>query len=63
MGMAPTPTLSGLEGPAPTERGILYGLQRQAHVYAGTVPVGEIRNRRIKNRAARKARRLNRKGN
>ncbi|MFE5290423.1 hypothetical protein ACFRAQ_36215 [Nocardia sp. NPDC056611] len=40
-------------------RAILLGLQHK-HVYMGTVPDNEILRRRVKNRAARKARKINR---
>jgi hypothetical protein len=39
--------------------GVLFGLQTK-HVYGGTVPAGEVVNRRAKNRQARKSRRINR---
>lgn len=39
---------------------ILIGLQRKSHVYMGTVTAGERRNRRKRNRVARKARRVTR---
>lgn len=43
------------------QRKILFALPRMGrHIYAGTVPATEIAHRRKKNRAARKARRLNR---
>lgn len=42
-------------------RAILLGLQRK-HVYMGTVPDDEIARRRVKNRAARKARKTSRRG-
>ncbi|MFC4128974.1 hypothetical protein [Nocardia rhizosphaerae] len=41
-------------------RAILLGLQRK-HVYQGTVPETEIARRRAKNRAARKARKTQRR--
>jgi len=41
---------------------ILIGLQKPSmHVYGGTVPAEVVRQRRAKNKAARKARRANRK--
>lgn len=45
--------------PTAFERAVLFGLQRK-HVYMGTVPVGVAADRRRKNRAARKSRRINR---
>ncbi|MET8430080.1 hypothetical protein [Nocardia sp. NPDC004860] len=42
-------------------RAILLGLQSKP-IYAGTVPDEEISRRRVKNRAARKARKTNRRG-
>lgn len=38
---------------------VFYALQRQHHIYAGTVPLEEIARRRAKNRHARRARRGN----
>ena len=40
-------------------RAILLGLQAKP-IYAGTVSLGEVERRRVKNRAARKARKINR---
>ena len=44
----------------PYARAILFGLQRK-HVYQGTVPDDVIARRRVKNRAARKARKAQRR--
>lgn len=41
-------------------RAILAGLQRKSHVYAGSVPAEVVASRRVKNRAARAARRVHR---
>lgn len=38
---------------------VLVGLQGKSHVYGGTVPKVEVAARRVKNRAARRARRGN----
>lgn len=45
--------------PTEYELAILTGLQRKP-MYAGTVPAIEVDRRRVRNRAARRARRLNR---
>ncbi|ATN92638.1 hypothetical protein SEA_YASSJOHNNY_71 [Mycobacterium phage YassJohnny] len=45
---------------SPTYIGMLSGLSRLSHVYAGTVPFKTVQQRRKKNRAAKRARRLNR---
>jgi hypothetical protein len=42
-------------------RAILSGLQRLPHVYQGTVPADVVQARRVKGRAARKARREQRR--
>ncbi|TDP29870.1 hypothetical protein [Nocardia ignorata] len=44
----------------PYARAILFGLQRK-HVYQGTVPEAEVQRRRVRNRAARKARKITRR--
>ncbi|MFC4373285.1 hypothetical protein ACFO5K_04150 [Nocardia halotolerans] len=44
----------------PYARAILFGLQRK-HVYQGTVPENEVQRRRVRNRAARKARKAQRR--
>lgn len=44
----------------PYARAILYGLQSK-HVYQGTVDPDEVQRRRVKNRAARKARKITRR--
>ncbi|AKQ08070.1 hypothetical protein SEA_DUSK_71 [Mycobacterium phage Dusk] len=41
--------------------GILTGLSRLSHVYAGTVPYKTIQQRRKKNRAAKRSRKINRR--
>ncbi|MFD3594368.1 hypothetical protein ACFWU5_16715 [Nocardia sp. NPDC058640] len=43
----------------PYARAILFGLQRK-HVYQGTVDPAEVQRRRVRNRAARKARKITR---
>lgn len=43
----------------PYARAILWGLQRK-NVYQGTVDPAEVQRRRVKNRAARKARKITR---
>lgn len=43
-------------------RGILRGLQSKRHMYEGTVPPAEVEKRRAKNKAARKARKQQRRG-
>lgn len=54
-------------GPAPLreptdyERAILAGLQRLPHVYQGTVDPVTVSERRRRNKAARRSRRINRK--
>lgn len=45
--------------PSPFQHAVLYGLQGK-HIYAGTVPAAEIRHRRARAKAAKKARRANR---
>lgn len=45
--------------PHPYQHAVLFGLQWK-HIYAGTVPAGEIRRRRARAKAAKKARRANR---
>jgi len=46
---------------APHGLGILLALNRLGrHVYAGTVPEHVVRKRRIRNRVARRSRRINR---
>ena len=40
------------------EKGALLALQRQRHIYGGTVPTAEIAKRRKRNKSARKARRI-----
>lgn len=42
-------------------RGILRGLQSKRHMYEGTVPFTEVAKRREKNRAARRARKQQRR--
>ncbi|AXH48250.1 hypothetical protein SEA_PHAJA_72 [Mycobacterium phage Phaja] len=41
--------------------GMLTGLSRLSHVYAGTVPYKTIQQRRKKNRAAKRSRKINRR--
>ncbi len=42
---------------------ILIGLNRTGrHMYGGTVPPAEVERRRAKNKAAKRARRMNRRG-
>jgi len=41
-------------------RQVLYALQFQSHIYAGTVPQAEIERRRQRNKVARRSRRINR---
>lgn len=49
--------------PNPYQLGILGALQGGAkHVYAGTVSATTVAKRRARNKAARRARRANRKG-
>lgn len=47
--------------PTSFEKAILLGLQGKRHVYAGTVPEGEVAVRRRRNRVARRSRRINRR--
>ncbi|MDG3012417.1 hypothetical protein G4X40_19950 [Rhodococcus sp. D2-41] len=42
------------------ERTALLSLQQQAHIYGGTVPAATVAERRRRNKAARKSRRINR---
>lgn len=61
---APEPVVDRFREPTPYEQAILLGLQRRGrHVYAGTVPPGEVQYRRRRNRAARRSRQINRKAN
>lgn len=46
----------GLGGVSEAAKAVLFGLQSQSHLYAGTVPDEVVRARRAKNRAARRAR-------
>ncbi|AOT23954.1 hypothetical protein SEA_ADNAMA_78 [Mycobacterium phage Adnama] len=41
--------------------GMLTGLSRLSHVYAGTVPYKTVQQRRKKNRAAKRSRKINRR--
>lgn len=50
-----------LREPSEYERAILAGLQRQTHVYQGNVDPVTIAERRARNKAARIARRVNRR--
>ncbi|QHB37271.1 hypothetical protein SEA_GUDMIT_42 [Gordonia phage Gudmit] len=45
--------------PTSFEKAVLFGLQSK-HVYQGTVPEAVVADRRRKNKAARKSRRINR---
>ena len=49
-----------MEGPTPTSLAVLGALQHKSSLYGGTVSAATIRSNRVKNKAARKARRLNR---
>jgi hypothetical protein len=48
------------KGANPTSWGMLQGLQQRKHVYGGTVPAEAIARNRVRNKAARKARRITR---
>lgn len=47
--------------PTEYELAILHGLQRQPHVYQGTVDPVTVAERRRRNKAARRSRRMNRR--
>ncbi|WP_285189886.1 hypothetical protein [Rhodococcus sp. MEB041] len=55
------PTRAAYRDPSSYELAILSGLQRQPHVYGGTVPPGVVADRRARNKRARAARRTARK--
>lgn len=55
------PTQAAYRDPTSYELAILTGLQRQPHVYGGTVPAGVVADRRARNKRARAARRITRK--
>ena len=57
----PAPIYTDPNAPASYSLAILGGLQEQRHIYGGTVPFEVVADRRRKNRAARKSRRINRR--
>lgn len=56
-----TPQVAAISGPTPYSTFMLKGIQTMHNMYAGTVDPVTVQERRVRNKAARKARRLNRK--
>lgn len=52
--------LSDGQNPTSSAKGLLLGLQRHGHIYAGTVPPEVVAKRRRKNRQAKLSRLVNR---